>query len=285
MLEKGEALSMPKEGQDISEVPGYAWRVSLSIVVAFGWLILLVIWLFFFAGGFNMYQNLAVLMISIAVMAVVEGLIWKPLWWELGKAQRRRGVAFAIVAGSAIVVFSFIWLFFYAGSYTSYQNLAVFALALGVWSLAQPLGWRPAADKKTETPRITAFSAVVTFAWSIFLFVWFFYYADAYTLLDNIIVFFVSATAMGVVQGVARTPWRLETEQPGYRWRVVLSLIMGVAWFIFFLLWLYVFAGGYTVYQNIAIILVSVLIVAAVLAAAWAPWGIKYAHKKKKGAS
>jgi hypothetical protein len=244
-----------------------------------------VIWLFFFAGGFNMYQNLAVLMISIAVMAVVEGLIWKPLWWELGKAQRRRGVAFAIVAGSAIVVFGFIWLFFYAGGYTSYQNIAVFALALGVWSLVQPIGWRPAADKKAEAPRITVFSAIVTFAWSIFLFVWFFHYADAYTLLDNIIVFFVSATVMGVVQGVARTPWRLETEQPGYRWRVALSLIMGVAWLIFFLLWLYIFAGSYTVYQNIAIILVSVLIVAAVLAAAWAPWGIKYASKKKKGTS
>jgi hypothetical protein len=273
---------MPREQPDYSQVPGFGWRVSLSIIIAIGWLIFLVIWLFFYAGGYNLYQNFAIFMISIAVMAVVEGLIWKPLWWELGKPQRMRGVAFTVVAGAAIIVFLFFWLFFYAGSYTLYQNIAIVALACGIWSLVQPLGWRPPTEKKPESRRLRAFNAVVNFVWAIFIFMWFYYYAFAYTFLENVIVFFISAAVTGTIKGVSRTPWRMETEQPGYRWRVVLSIVMGVGWFVFLLLWLFFFAGAFTIYQNIAIILVSILVVAGVLGAAWAPWGIKYARKYKK---
>nr|MDO8097626.1 hypothetical protein [Candidatus Njordarchaeota archaeon] len=267
---------------DISQVPGFGWRVSLSIVVAIGWLIFLIIWLFFYAGGFNLYQNLAIVMVSMAIMAVIEGLTWKPLWWELGKPILMRRAVITVVAASVILVFLFVWLFFYAGGYTLYQNIAIVALVLGIWSLVQPLGWRPPTHGKPETRRRTAFSAIVNFSWAILLFVWFFCYAFAYTFLENVIVFFVSAAVVGAIQGVSRTPWRMETEQPGYRWRVVLSIVMGVGWFVFLLLWVLFFSVGYTIYQNLAIILVSVLVVAAVLGAAWAPWGIKYGRKYKK---
>nr|MDO8133626.1 hypothetical protein [Candidatus Njordarchaeum guaymaensis] len=273
---------MPKKEPDLSEVPGFAWRVSLSIVIAIGWLIFLVIWLFFYAGGYNLYQNIAIITVTLVIMGSIEGLIWKPLWWEIGKPMLVRRMAFTIVVGAVILVFAFVWLFFYAGAYTLYQNIAIAAIVLGFWSLVQPLGWRPSAREKPETKRRTAFNAVVNFAWAIFLFAWFYYYAFAYTLLENVIVFFVSAAVMGAIQGVSRTPWRMEAEQPGYRWRVVLSIVMAVGWFVFLLLWLLFFTGGYTIYQNMAIVLVSLLIVAAVLGVAWAPWGIKYARKYKK---
>jgi len=65
----------------------------------------------------------------------------------------------------------------------------------------------------------------------------------------------------------------------GYGWRVSLSIIMGVGWLIFLILWLFFYASDFNVYQNIAIFIVSVLVVGGVLGAAWAPWGIKHSKE------
>jgi fatty acid desaturase len=71
-------------------------------------------------------------------------------------------------------------------------------------------------------------------------------------------------------------------ETPGFAWRVSLSIIVGIGWLVFLILWLFFYASDYTVYQNIAIFLVSILIMSAILGASWASWGIKYGHKLKK---
>ena len=68
----------------------------------------------------------------------------------------------------------------------------------------------------------------------------------------------------------------------GYGWRISLSIIMGVSWLIFLIIWLFFYASGFNVYQNIAIFIVSLLVVGGVLGAAWAPWGMKYGHKWEK---
>ena len=70
----------------------------------------------------------------------------------------------------------------------------------------------------------------------------------------------------------------------GFGWRVSLSIIVGVGWLVFLILWLFFYAGDYNVYQNIAIFIVSLLIMGGILGASWAPWGMKYGHKfdKKK---
>ena len=65
-------------------------------------------------------------------------------------------------------------------------------------------------------------------------------------------------------------------ETPGFGWRVSLSIIVGIGWLVFLILWLFFYASAFTVYQNIAIILVSILIMSAILGASWASWGIKY---------
>ena len=69
---------------------------------------------------------------------------------------------------------------------------------------------------------------------------------------------------------------------PEMRWRVALSIIMGVGWLAFLILWLAFYASDFNIYQNIAIVLVSILIMGGVLGAAWASWGMKYGRKCKK---
>ena len=66
---------------------------------------------------------------------------------------------------------------------------------------------------------------------------------------------------------------------PGWHWRISLSIIVGVGWLVFLILWLFFYADRYSIYQNIAIFIASVLIVGGILGAAWAPWGMRYRHR------
>jgi hypothetical protein len=58
-------------------------------------------------------------------------------------------------------------------------------------------------------------------------------------------------------------------------WRVTISIGRGIGWLIFVIIWLAFFAGDYTVYRNIAIIIISILVVFLVLGESWALWGLK----------
>ena len=71
---------------------------------------------------------------------------------------------------------------------------------------------------------------------------------------------------------------------PGGAARVAVSIVAGVGWLIFLILFLAFYADGFSIYQNLAIILASLLVVGAILGPIWAHWGIKTGRvwKKKK---
>ena len=70
------------------------------------------------------------------------------------------------------------------------------------------------------------------------------------------------------------------SKPPG--WKVSLSIGVGVGWLIFLLIWLAFFAGDYPGYQNLAIVLVSILLAFLILGGSWASWGIKHIPKEGK---
>lgn len=57
-----------------------------GIAVAFAWLLFLGLWLFFYASGFSIVQNIAVFLISIVVMAILETVLWVP--WAMKQPDR-----------------------------------------------------------------------------------------------------------------------------------------------------------------------------------------------------
>jgi len=65
-------------------------------------------------------------------------------------------------------------------------------------------------------------------------------------------------------------------DTPGFAWRVGLSIISFFALIIFIIVWLFFHADMYTVYQNMAVIIVALLAFCGVMGGAWAPWGMKY---------
>lgn len=131
--------------------PGFGWRVAASILIVIGWLSFVILWLFFHADKYDIFQNLAIIIVSVLVGVGILAAMWAP--WGMRMA-RRAGVehpaqfgrpvvmtVISIVSGIGWLVFLIIWLFYYAGDYNGYQNLAVFILSLLVVGIVNGGGW------------------------------------------------------------------------------------------------------------------------------------------------
>lgn len=71
----------------------------------------------------------------------------------------------------------------------------------------------------------------------------------------------------------------LPMETPGFGLRVGISILVVFGWLIFLIFWLLFYAGNFSIYKNLAVVLMSILIGVAILAASWASWGVKYGWK------
>ena len=65
----------------------------------------------------------------------------------------------------------------------------------------------------------------------------------------------------------------------GMGWRVTISIVTFFASIIGVIIWLFFYAEDYTIYQNVAIVVVIFLGFIAVMAATWATWGIKQSRE------
>lgn len=60
-------------------------RIYASIVVAFGWLVFIALWLLYYATSFGIVQNIGVLLLSLVVVGILETLLWVP--WSMRQAD------------------------------------------------------------------------------------------------------------------------------------------------------------------------------------------------------
>jgi len=65
------------------------WRIAVSIITFFGLLIALILWLFFFAGSYNGYQNIAVVFVMVLAFMAVMGATWAS--WGMRQGMRWMG--------------------------------------------------------------------------------------------------------------------------------------------------------------------------------------------------
>ncbi len=127
------------------------WRISLSIGMAIGWLIFVIVWLAFFAGESAIYRNIAIIMISILVVFLVLGGSWAA--WGLknmpkeGKEMMKTAgfksrVVVSIVIPFVLIMFLIYWFYFPAEDFDAYQNIAIILVSLlivggilgGIWA-------------------------------------------------------------------------------------------------------------------------------------------------------
>jgi MFS family permease len=145
---------IPKAAEPVPHMEGMGWRISLSIIVSIGWVVFLIIWLFFYAGqsGYNAYQNFAIVLASLLVLFALLGIPWtiwsrrfmKPedreQWMRPG--FRWRAWTSGIIAVATLIGL-IIWFFVYANSYTIYQNIAIFIVALLIMGGVMGAMWAP----------------------------------------------------------------------------------------------------------------------------------------------
>jgi hypothetical protein len=60
--------------------------------------------------------------------------------------------------------------------------------------------------------------------------------------------------------------------------RVYASIALGLGWLLFLALWLFYFVTKYSILQNIAIFIISIVVVAAIAVALWLPWAMKQSN-------
>lgn len=120
---------------DWRAIKGMGWRVTVSAVSALGWFGSIIAWLFFLADGYSIPQNIAVLLLSVVALAIVNVSVWMSFAQSVGELKdlscetERHGMAKGALALIWLVAIG-IWLFWYAGDYSLYQNLAVLLLSI-----------------------------------------------------------------------------------------------------------------------------------------------------------
>lgn len=81
---------MKQDCEDWKEMPpGLSSRVAVSIAVFFGWLIFLVIWLFFYAGRFSVLENIGILVVAFLVGVAILAIMWASWGMKYGKKMER----------------------------------------------------------------------------------------------------------------------------------------------------------------------------------------------------
>jgi len=146
------------QGLDVERpAQGVAWRLGASAMMGILWLTFLIVWLFFFASEYNIYQNLAIVILSIVLSMGAILAIWisfglrfarhaesiefdwkeqREKWW--GWRGTASMVVWAVWFGLLIA-----WLFFFAGEYDAYQNVAVIIITLVFAGGISALLWSP----------------------------------------------------------------------------------------------------------------------------------------------
>ena len=64
-------------------------------------------------------------------------------------------------------------------------------------------------------------------------------------------------------------------EKKGEAKRVYWTIFFGLLWLLGLGLWLFFYAENYSLVQNIAVFLISIVLVGAVAVVIWVPWSIK----------
>lgn len=59
--------------------------------------------------------------------------------------------------------------------------------------------------------------------------------------------------------------------------RVYVTIIIGLLWLLSLGLWLFFYAESFSIIQNIAAFIISLVIVGAISVVLWVPWGMKNA--------
>jgi len=139
----------------------------------------------------------------------------------------------------------------------------------------------------------STFSIIVGVGWLIFLIAWFAFYASNYLWEQNIAIILLSILVAFTLLGGVWAIWGLKMipkegrdifKTFGFKWRVQVSIIIPYVAMIFLIIWFwhYAIVFNFDVWKNIAVLLITLLILGGLLGTIWARWSMKNASKFDK---
>jgi formate hydrogenlyase subunit 3/multisubunit Na+/H+ antiporter MnhD subunit len=61
---------------EMMKTKGLGIRFAISIISIVGWIIFLILWLFFYASNYDIYQNIAIIIVSLLILGGIKGVVW-----------------------------------------------------------------------------------------------------------------------------------------------------------------------------------------------------------------
>ncbi len=69
--------------------PGVGWRIGFSVTLGILWLAFLIIWFFFYAGSYDVYQNIAIFLASLLAVGGILAGVWMSFGWKFSHIGKR----------------------------------------------------------------------------------------------------------------------------------------------------------------------------------------------------
>lgn len=79
---------IPKEGWEMFKISGFRWRILTSIIIPLAAMIFLIIWFWFYGTEYNVWQNIAVLLIVLLAIGGTLGAMWARWSTKYGKDMK-----------------------------------------------------------------------------------------------------------------------------------------------------------------------------------------------------
>ena len=141
-----KAIRMENEiSLEKGNLPGMGWRKAFSIMTGVIWLSYCIIWLFFYADGYGLLQNLGIFLLTGIITIAANAGIWASFGLRFAPEELRRVAGWRIIASVLTAfgagIFAVAWLLFYGQDFNGYQNLAVLAVDLIVFAGLQAAIW------------------------------------------------------------------------------------------------------------------------------------------------
>ena len=246
-----------------------SWRTKSSVISGVGWLVFLILWVVFFAAGFGLYENVGIALASLLIVGALNVLLWVPSEGE------RWGARISAMGGIGWLLFIVLWLpfanDFSATIYaiTFYQNIAIILASFLMMMLIVMAPWagqmQISINKEVSIGKKPQGTVGMFFAWIAFLVAWLWLFAGTYSANQNVAAVLLSfAVFCGIVLAMW-LPWARKRGEGPESW---FSIGLGFAWVLILTIWFWFFADTFDAYQNFAVFLVSLLLIAGVAAGA-----------------
>ena len=233
------------------------------------WIAFTIVWLFFFASGYGIFENVAVVFVAFLIIGVLNAILWIP-------PHESWRTKTSVISGVAWLVFLIIWIVFFAVNYGFYENIGVGLASLLFVGLINAMVHIPGHGDEGGA-RFSAFGAIT---WLIFLVLWL-PFANNFsagvfpiTFYQNMAIILASFLVMTFI---VIAPWfgKMQVSindavSVGGRPKGTLGIFW--LWLAVLVFWLWFMANAYSANQNVAIVLLSLAIFSGLILAIWLPW-------------